>query len=56
MVRDGGDAKVTGRVPTPDGQENHRDVGNKWGEQGVGILSVGGGTGSRGTTPHNGVR
>ena len=55
MGGDRGDAKGPGGVPPPGCQADHGDDDDTWGGRGVVISPGGGGTGSRRTTPHNGV-
>ena len=50
-----GNAKGPGGVPPPVGQADHVDYSNTWGGRGVVTSPGGGGTGSRGTTLHNGL-
>ena len=52
MGGDRGYYKGIGRVPSPGGNTDHRDDGNKWGGWGVVITPGGGGNGSCRTSSH----
>ena len=53
MVGDGGDAEIPGGVTPPVDQAYHGDDGNTWVSRRLLISPGVGGTGSRGTKPHN---
>ena len=55
MGGDGGDAKGPGMLPSPGVQADHRDYGDTWGGQGVGIPLSGDVNGIHGDPPHKGV-
>ena len=50
-----GNAKGPGGVPSMSVQADREDDGNTWGGKGVAISPGGSVSGSRGTTPYNGV-
>ena len=52
MSGDEKDDKVIGRIPSSGRKADHRDDGDTWGGQGVGVPHGGGGNGRRGTPPH----
>ena len=55
MGGDGVYAKDIGRIPSLGGKSDHRDDGNMWVRQGVGIPPVGGGNGRHRTSYHRRV-